>query len=576
LNSLPHDFFSHATTPAGYLRAAREVAAHPEWFPIRRGVALLSSFSANFLIPYLTVEAAKRNLGLNITHPGFNQIEAELLAPTSATWRSQPELFLILLLPFDATSTTFVERLRALCQGIRAKSTAPIVISNFFNTPDALAGLANPLAASRERAAIEEANRALTQLHNEFAGLSVFDLAASVETHGHRTMFDTKLEFYARIPFSAQGQQFLGAALARHVRAIFSPPAKCAVLDLDNTLWGGVLGEDGPGGIKLGEDFPGNIFKAFQRHLLALREAGVLLALASKNNEEEVRAVFLQHPDMVLRWEHFSATRINWQHKSVSLREIAAELNLGADSLVFLDDNPAEREEVRRNAPEVRVLDLPADPLAYESALTACDWFDRLDFSQDDSVRADQYQAQNARTQAQHAAPSLDAYLENLAMVATVGFIDAETLSRASQLIAKTNQFNLTTRRHSAPEIEALVQSGFGLWLRLQDRFGDNGLTALAIAVPEKDALWRIDTFLLSCRIIGRSAETALLHCVLREIAKRGGQTVLGEFIVTGRNSICADFYARHGFGAENETLWRLDLARSTVQFPPFIFLAQP
>ena len=263
--------------------------------------------------------------------------------------------------------------------------------------------------------------------------------------------------------------------------------------------------------------------------------------------------------------------RINWQEKSANLREIATELNIGVDALAFFDDNPAERAEVRARLPQVTVIEAPADPVGYIDAVEESGSFDRLTLSSEDRQRAELYTQQQQRREAGEQFGTKGDFLRSLEMVATVGSIDALTLPRVAQLLAKTNQFNLTTRRHSAVEIETMMRTGAGVWLRLEDRFGDNGLTGVVLAVPEEGSTWRIDTFLLSCRIVSRSAETALLARLLERLRERGATEVFGEYCPTEKNGMCADFYASHGFVAAGENRWRLDLTTQTVDTPPFI-----
>jgi FkbH-like protein len=337
------------------------------------------------------------------------------------------------------------------------------------------------------------------------------------------------------------------------------------VVDADDTLWGGILGEEGTGGIALGNEYPGNVFQGFQAYLRILKERGVLLALVSKNEEAEVLAVLEKHADCVLRSVDFAARRINWREKSVNLREIAAELNLGLEALVFFDDNPFEREEVRQALPAVTVLEMPADPLRYIETIENSGVFDQLTFSAEDQQRAGLYQQQLARVEASQAAATPEEFLTGLQMVATIGRVGPDTLPRVAQLLAKTNQFNLTTRRHTAGQIAEMIGAGaIALWLRLADRFGDHGLVGAAIARPAGRA-WMIDTFLLSCRVIGRGAETALLSQLAACVRSCSGDEMMGEYLPTSKNAVVADFYPQHGFTLERENLWRKKLSDETA-----------
>ena len=321
------------------------------------------------------------------------------------------------------------------------------------------------------------------------------------------------------------------------------------VVECDETLWGGILGEEGLGGIHLSEEYPGNVFKDFQRKVLSLKNRGVLLAVASKNNEEDVMEVFEKHTDSVLKPNDFAAIQINWNDKASSLVQIAKDLDIGVDALAFFDDNPVERDWVRIQLPEVTVIDVPDSPLEYVQALDESSAFDQLYISEEDRVRPKMYREQNDRKYLQGQSISVDAFLEQLEMTATIGRVDANTLPRVEQLLAKTNQFNLTARRHTGSELQTMIDEGcVALWLRVSDRYGDNGLVGVAIAAPQDADTWIIDSFLMSCRVMGRKVETALLSNLSRYVRERGGRTLLGEYIPTAKNNMVYKFYSSHSF----------------------------
>jgi FkbH-like protein len=457
--------------------------------------------------------------------------------------------------------------LRALLQGLRERSTAALGIANFSLPTRPLAGLGDAMLPVSQAMFVQQANAALATVCREIPGAFIFDYARTVAEHGLAGWHDPRLFALARQPWTVEAQIKIARSLARTLRAALVPPAKCLVVDADNTLWGGVIGEDGLGGIALGDEYPGNVFKAFQKYLRTLKDRGVLLALVSKNEEADVMAVLSEHSDCVLRESDFSVRRINWREKSQNLREVAEALNLGLDALVFFDDNPFEREEVRRLLPSVTVLEVPSDPLEFIATIEESGSFDQLIFSTEDQNRAALYRQETARVQAREAASSPEEFLAGLEMVATIGPVGPETLPRVAQLLAKTNQFNLTTRRHSAAELAQMIESGaVALWLRLKDRFGDHGLVGVAIARPD-GADWRIDTFLLSCRVIGRGAETALLAQLAACVKERGGDSgnLIGEYIPSARNGQVKDFYPAHGFITCQVNLWAKRLSHTTA-----------
>jgi FkbH-like protein len=562
------DLFADLTpTPAAYLKAARRVDEITGLRALR--VAVLSTFTAEFLAPYLRVEGARRGLNITPWFAPWGQLEEQALDPTSALYAEQPDAIVVLARLEDQPA--FSTRLGALLDALRRHSAARLLIANFAPPARLAAGLADASLPLSEMAATQQANDALTTACRAVPDAFVFDFARLVVEHGLAAWVDAKLFHLARLPFGVRAQIALGRRLARTLRAAFIPPAKVLVLDLDHTLWGGVLGEDGVGGIALGDEYPGNVFKDFQRYLVALKGRGVLLAIASKNNAADVDEVFTRHRDLVLRREDFAAVRINWEPKSDNLRALAAELNLGLDSFVFLDDSPFEREEVRQALPMVQVLDFPSSPLGLIAAVEDSGWFDRLTLSAEDGARTELYRAQSVRQAAEQTADSREEFLASLGLVATIGAVDAETLPRVAQLLAKTNQFNLTTRRHNAADVQAMLDAGaVALWLRLADRFGDHGLVGVALALPGE--MWRIDSFLLSCRVIGRGVETALLARVCELVRARGGKELIGEYMPTAKNALVAEFYPQHGFTSAGEGTWRLALAEG-VKTPPHITL---
>jgi FkbH-like protein len=566
-----------APTPAAYLRAARRIDAGDVGGLQTLRVAVLSTFTASFLGPYLKVEGAKRGFDFALWFAPWGQLEEQALDSASPLYAENPEAVVILARLEELAASdpaALRDRMSTLLATLRRHSTARILIANFAPPARLGAGLADPSLALSEAASTQQANDALAAVCRGIPDAFVFDLARLVAEQGLASWVDTRLFHMARLPISVPAQIALAQRLARTLRAAFVPPARVLVLDLDHTLWGGILGEDGVGGIGLGDEFPGNVFKSWQRYLRTLRDRGVLLAICSKNNEAEVDEVFARHADMILQRSDFAALRINWLTKSENLRSLAAELNLGLDALVFLDDSAFEREEIRATLPMVHVLDFPVSPLGLVDAVEESGLFDRLTLSAEDRSRTDMYRQQGERAQAAQVAASPEEFLRSLELVAMIGAVDADTLPRIAQLLAKTNQFNLTTRRHSAAEVQAFIDAGaIALWLRLSDKFGDHGLVGAAIVVPETTDAWRIDTLLLSCRVIGRGVETALLARLVALIRERGGQLAIGEYIPTAKNSLVADFYPSHGFAPYGEGAWRLDLPSNDVAIPPHIRL---
>lgn len=583
-------FLPEQPTPAAYLKAARQIhAALPAGLqPVR--LAVLSTFTAQMLDPYLVVEGAERGLLLQNWFGPWGQLEQQALDARSELYQSAPTAILVFvrleeMMPDFARSyfqwraqeregslAALRSRLGELLTALRARSQATLLVANFAPLRHSASGLASAMLSHAEDRFVQECNDVVAELCARTPGAYVFDYHRLVVETGFGALFDAKLQYMARMPFGVPGQIAVARRLARTLRAAFLPSAKVLVLDLDNTLWGGVLGEDGLGGIALGDEYPGLVYKEFQRYLLTLKDRGVLLAIATKNNPADVEEVWARHAEMVLRREDFAAIRVNWREKSANLAEIAAELNVGIDSLVFFDDSAFEREEVRQSAPDVKVVDAPATPIGYIDAVEQSGFFDRLVLSAEDLQRSALYQEQQKRAEAQASAGTAEEFLQSLQLKATIGEVGPDTLPRVAQLLAKTNQFNLTTRRHTAAELGKMTEEGgVVLWLRLADRFGDNGLVGVAVALPADANAWRVDTFLLSCRVIGRGAETALLAELAARAVARGAQQLRGEFIPSAKNAIAAEFYERHGFQPAGEGLWEIALDPGVLQTPPFI-----
>ncbi|NQT40867.1 MAG: HAD-IIIC family phosphatase, partial [Planctomycetes bacterium] len=379
-------------------------------------------------------------------------------------------------------------------------------------------------------------------------GAFFVDLEQASGTIGRQAFYDPRRHYWTKQPLSESGARCLAEHLWAGIRATLTGPKKVLALDLDNTLWGGVVGETGPLGIALGESPEGEAFRDFQRHVKELSARGVLLTVCSKNNPQDAREPFTENAAMILSLEEIADFQASWDPKAMALERTAEALNLGLDSLVFFDDNPAEREQVRQALPEVTVVEVPEDPAEYIRALQAGLWFESVAVTGADRQRSEQYQQQGQRKRLKESAGSIEDYLQSLAMRADVRPIDQSDMQRVVQLIGKTNQFNLTTRRHGTGDVrQMLAQPGaIGLSLRVADRFGDYGLVAVVLGAPDENApakTLRIDTLLMSCRVIGRTVEEFFFNALLHRAREAGYQCLLGEFLPTRKNGLVADLY---------------------------------
>ena len=431
--------------------------------------------------------------------------------------------------------------------------------------------------ASAQNGPIELVRRLNARLRESLPPDAFFlDLEQTSGLAGRESFYDWRRYHWTKQPFSEEGTCRLARDLSAAIRAVTTGPKKVLVLDLDNTLWGGVVGDLGPFGIGLGDDLHGEAYRSFQRYVKELATRGVLLAVASKNNPVDAREPFEKNSDMVLRLDDFAAFEASWESKDTTIARIAEHLNLGLDSFVFFDDSPAERELIRQSLPMVEVIEVPQDPTDYVGALDAARSFETTSITGEDIARVHQYSVERVRRDLRASFVSHEEYLASLAMVADVRTINEADLQRTVQLLAKTNQFNLTTRRHGLGRIRQMIEmpGAIALTLRLRDRFGDHGLVSILVAVPDDEGgtpVLRIDTWVMSCRVVGRSAERLLFSLVLERSRAAGVERIIGEYIPTSKNHLVATLYEELGFvkaASADQTVVRFALDVSTAAAP--------
>ena len=507
-------------------------------------LAVLRSFTVEPAIPLLRAEAFVRAIDLIAQLGDFNAYAQEILDPNSSLYRFAPDAVVLAAQTADvvpdlwhqyadlapeAVSAAIQRVSNSFGQWIRAfreRSSAALVVHSFELPARPNMGLLDAQQETGQSAAIQQINQALRQIAGEHRGVYVLDYDRLVARHGRLRWHDERKWLIARMPIAADHLVYLSREWLRFLVPLSGKTAKVLVADLDNTLWGGVIGEDGMTGIKLGPEYPGAAYQNVQRAMLDLTRRGILLAICSKNNLEDAIEALENHPGMLLRPKDFAAVRINWSDKAQNLREIASELNVGTDALAFLDDNPVEREQIRSALPEVTIVDLPEDPLAYAAAVRDCPVFERLALSSEDQQRTTLYAAQRERSHAEQSFQSKEDFFRYLDQEAEVVPVSPATLARVAQLTQKTNQFNLTTRRYTEQQIADLAaRPGWQvLSIKVRDRFGDHGLVGVAISRDEAETC-EIETFLLSCRVIGRAVETALLSHLARTAAAPSGSS---------------------------------------------------
>ena len=523
-------------------------------------LALLRSFTVEPLVPLLRAEAFHAGIDLTVHVGQFNGWVQELLDPGSPLYAFAPDG--VILAVHDAEPGP----LRSALTSLRSQCDAHVVVHTRESALVPRLGVYDAAAAGGEWDTTQQLNASLRAVAREFRNVYVLDYEALVARHGREAWRDERKWVAARLPVSASHLLHLVREWMRFLHPMTGAVSKALIVDLDNTLWGGVIGEDGLAGIRLGGEDTGAAFQEVQRALLDLHERGILLGISSKNNPADALQVLREHPGMLLGERHFAARRIDWGDKAQHLREIATELNIGVDSLAFLDDNPVEREYVREQLPEVAVIDLPTDPFGYARALRDYPGFERLALSAEDRERPAYYAAERERREAEQACPTREDFLRSLEQEIEIAPLGPLTLARVAQLTQKTNQFNLTTRRYSEQQVASLAAAPHVevFSIRVRDRFCDNGIVGVAILEHGAEET-EIETLLLSCRVLGRAVETAFLAFLAQRARERGARRLAGWFLPTQKNRPASDFYDRHGFqstqATEQGTRWSFDLA---------------
>ena len=557
---------------------------------------ILRSFTIEPVIPLLRAAAFVNGIDLIVQTGDFNAYAQEILDPASRLYQFEPDIGIWALQTRDiapelweqyadlspAETTAIISRVvtlfRDLIQAFRSHSQAPLIVHTLEMPALASQGILDRQLEASQAAAVEQINSELRNLAKAHIGVYILDYDALIARHGRMRWYDERKWLVMRMPIAAEHLMDVANEWLRFVHPLVGKVCKVLVTDLDNTLWGGVVGEDGVEGIKVDSDYPGAAYRTLQRTMLDLYRRGIILAICSKNNLSDAMAVLESHQDMLLRPQHFAALRINWDDKVENLRAIAAELKVGIDTLAFLDDNPVERARVRAELPAVTVIELPDDPMGYAQALRNTPVFERLSLSSEDHERGRYYAEQRQRLELERNVASLEGFYEALQQEVKIAPVSSETLVRVAQLTQKTNQFNLTTRRYSEQQIAEMAASpNWGVYtLGVKDRFGDNGIVGVAITHDTEDVS-EIDTFLLSCRVIGRTVETALLAFLVKQSRARGKTCLQGWFIPTKKNTPAKEFYSTHKFRLlterGGETLWSVDVRDTEIVCPPWIRL---
>lgn len=470
------------------------------------------------------------------------------------------------------------EYITAVLGGIRKQTDAMILWHSFELPVYPSLGICDSQIIEGQTAIIHDLIGFLRESLRNQKNAYFVDINLCMTRLGVKNFYDSRYWHIGRAPYSREALSEIAHEDFKFIRALKGKNKKCLVLDCDNTLWGGIIGEDGLAGIKLGKTYPGSAYYEFQQEVVNLYHRGVIIALCSKNNEDDVWEVFRKHPDMVLKEEHIATAQINWQDKVANLKQIAQDLNIGLDSLIFVDDSEFEVNLIREVLPEVEVIHLPTDrAIEYRDILVSCGLFDNLTISEEDKKRGAMYKAEAARKKMKIQATNMEEYFKSLEMVVEVRHANEFSIPRIAQLTQKTNQFNLTTRRYFEADIKALAESEDSdvLYVRLQDKFGDSGIVGVCI-LKFKEGKAIFDSLLLSCRILGRGVEEAFLIQALNLAKKKKCHEAIGEYYATKKNAQVEYFYAKHDFdeidtvGKKADKLFRYELTKPIKPIPPF------
>ncbi len=528
-------------------------------------LAVLGSSTITHLLPGIRTAGLRRGIWIDTYENDYGQYLQELSETDSPLHAFQPTAVLVALDAYHLTAgvtsgmdmataeaalTEMQDRIRDVWRLARDAFRCPIIQQAALPLHLTILGNNEHRLPGSRAWFVTRLNAAIRTMAEQ-DGVDILAIDERAVRDGITRWHDTALWHRSKQEVSPTASPMYGDLVGRWLAAKQGRSFKCLVLDLDNTVWGGVIGDDGLEGIALGQGSPlGEAYTAFQEYVRELSRRGVILAVCSKNDEANALEPFEKHPDMVLKRGDIASFVANWSNKADNIRAIAQELNIGLDALCFIDDNPFERNLVRQELPMVAVPEVSDDPTGYPTALSDAGYFEGLAVTEEDRERTSQYQGNKARDALKAAVTDLPSYLRGLEMELVWKRFDRIGLQRIVQLINKSNQFNLTTRRYTDEDIVAVMADpdAFGLQLRLTDRFGDNGIIAIIIGRLQDNKDLQIDTWLMSCRVLGRQVEPTTLNLIAQEAAKLGARRLVGDYIPTKKNAMVKDHYARIGF----------------------------
>ena len=542
-------------------------------------LAVTADWSVQMLSQALRGLGYDRGYHVSIYEAAIDQMEAELLNPQSELYSFHPDFILIfpsgekLQSKFYSNSSrdgkTFaekeLERLQTLWRAAGGYSGVPVLCCNYCEVND---GVFGNFAARYEDSflfASRYLNVAISMNAAVQKNMHLIDISSIQNRYGRENTFDERLYYLSKTVFSMEVLPAVADLILSSIETLKGRIMKCLVIDLDNTIWGGVVGDDGLEGIQIGELGIGKAFSDLQQWIKELSRRGIAIAVCSKNDEEKAKEPFQKHPDMVLREEDISVFVANWEDKAANILKIRETLNIGLDSIVFIDDNPFERELVRELLPEVVVPELPKDPSLYLSELRKLNLFETVNISAEDRERSRLYREEAQREAERAKGISFEEYLESLNMTAEMKAFDAYSIPRVAQLTQRSNQFNLRTKRYTEQDIRR-ISDDTELYttysVSLKDKFGDYGLIGVVILERTESDTWFLDTLLMSCRVLKRGVEEFVFNQIIEKAKVQGIRYLTGEYLPTAKNKMVEDLLERFGFGKTMQGLWLLDIEK--------------
>ena len=554
-------------------------------------IALLSSFTINGFEETIRVKLSDHSINCATYVGPYNQYPQEILTTDGQLYTFKPNLTFLFLdsreifgkffyFPYsinnDERKNLVNEKIKELSNLIHKFSNntdSKLIVTNLQIPSFTPYGLFETKSDYGFHQMIRDFNEQLSLYFINDDSVYIFDFDRFVTKYGEQNIFDHKQFLFGDIKVALDYIPLLVDEFLAYVFATLGLSKRCIVLDLDNTLWGGVIGEDGFSGIKLGSDPQGKAYVEFQKFLKSMNQRGILLAINSKNNPEDALKVIHEHPDMVLREENFSCMKINWNDKVSNMIEISNELNFGLENFVFFDDDPVNQEFVRTNLPQVSTIELPKDPSQFAMILQNLKFFDVFRITNEDSKRNQMYLEQKERKEFEKTVTNIDDFLKQLELHVSIKQATKFTIPRISQLTMKTNQFNLTTKRYHEEDIKKFSEDpNFFLGCaQVIDKFGDNGISSVFIVNKQNPKVWILDTFLLSCRVMGREIEKAILHYIVSKAKEKGVEAIRANYIPTQKNKPIETLLPNCGFEQDGDS-WIIK-PKTDFKFPDYIKL---